>query len=1091
MWAERVVSNNIAGLTSYDSLATGASVTASVTWAGSCGVGKFLNLIALLPSGGIPFFVQGQAFNTGSGAISTYSFSLSGVTAGNTFIIDLACNSSGTVLFGCYLEDLTGNQTFLPLFGTKASGAGVYSACFTGKIMASGTYNFKLVCRSGPGTWQTFDGLSVAAHEYACCAPISVSFSQSGNADGVNSYLTSSSGSWTSWFNDCLAVIGGSNYEISIESTTTKLDTNDPSSGSGIVLAGGAYSVVPFGPPEFGGIGAGCFSPYSPAETFGSGSIVLFTAPNNFALGIGGNGDFTLTTVAISPPAQSLLHMFKADVNYCAGGATPDQTTGGDELPSPDWLYILEPGSLSPLVQNQWTDQSIRLSMAESLSFSWIVKQRGSAKIPLYIAEGDSYMPTIGSQVRLWDLTDAGVFSVFWGTIDDLEVKWLGLDGDRIVTMTCVSLEQCFDTIRLPSLLFTNQTAGEIFTSLLGYASGWPGSTGTIDAGASIANFLIEGYPSISDSYRKLATLSEYVWGVDPATGQIYFTSPNLTPSPFLVDAEDVLWEQMTLKEERHDYRNRQIMQPNANAAVLSSEYFVGTGQLDFTLLRPVDQVTNAWVTQNIQNSATGTFSAQPNPGDTVTIGFGPNEVWQANFAYSVGAQILDPNGYVQVVTAATGSSGATQPSWIDIYGETTTDHDVLWKNQGPLGFGGNVAIYTFVTAIDNTQFGQVLIGANVAATAQNLADAINAIAAQAGTTFSLPTWENPQVNADEPAGASTIVVRNKAAGAGFVSALSAGGSSFSFNAAATFGGKTSTGTITVNVGIQGQTLGGSGPTLVYTPGSAAVSLATPLDSGSNLQVEYKAANAGYIIVENTADVAIRAAIEGGTGKYQQSSSDDTAVTMSEALQLAQQQLAAYGVIPSTLEFTTFQAGLYVGQVLDVVLASPVAAVGFGDLVNTTLSPLAGQWFIQEINAEAIPLYLEQAGEPVYLPGPNGGHYRYTVRCIDVTQVGSWIDFWEGLSGGSGSAAGSALFPGGGSLGGDTNQTGSYSARFTAVAGTALTITHGLNTTVLIAQAFDSSGNLAAFGNLTVVDANNISVTFGIGFNGTIVVIGA
>ena len=804
----------------------------------------------------------------------------------------------------------------------------------------------------------------------------------------------------------------------------------------------------------------------------------------------GGAHSNTLTCSVTTSGPNQLLHLAGGSFGLCAGS----EASGGGQGLSPcsaAWLMINEPGTLSPSTPNVWTDQSARLSMAEAIQFSWIVKQRGSAKVPLYIAEGDSYMPTIGSQVCLWDLTDAGDFEVFSGTIDDFDVKWLGLDGDRIVTLTCVSLEQVFNTIRLPNLLFTNTTCGAIFTALLAYAAGAPISVGTIGAGADVANFLISDFPSISDVFKRLATLSEYVWGVDPGTGTVYFTPPTLTPAPFIVDSEDVLWEQITLKEERHDYRNRQLLKVNDNAAVLSSEYFVGSGQLDFTLLRPVDQVTNAWVTQNIQNSATGTFTGQPNAGDTITIGFGPNQVWQANFAYSVGTQILDPNGYVQKVTAATGNSGATQPSWVDIYGETTTDHDVIWTNQGPLGFGGNVAVYTFVAALDNTQFGQVLIGGSVAATAQNLADAINALAANAGVTFSLPTWENPQVNADEPAGASTIVIRNKAAGAGFVSALSWTGTHFSFNAAATFGGVTTFGTITVNVGVQGQTLGGNGPTLVYTPGSAAISLATPLNSGSNLQVEYKAANASYITVENTADVAVRAAIEGGTGKYQQSSSDDTALTMSEGLQLAQQQLAAFGVIPSTLEFSTFQAGLYVGQVLDIVLASPVAGTGFGDLVNTTLSPLAGQWFIQEINAESLPIFREEAGIPVYLPGTNGGHYRYTVRCIDVTQVGSWIDFWEGLSGGGGSASGSALFPGGGSLGPSGGSGTSYAAAFTAVAGTPLTITHGLNTETIIAQAFDGSGNLMSFGNLTVVDANNISVTFGIGFTGKIVILGA
>lgn len=671
----------------------------------------------------------------------------------------------------------------------------------------------------------------------------------------------------------------------------------------------------------------------------------------------------------------------------------------------PGWLVINEPGTLSPFTPNTWTDQSHRLHTSESITFSWIARQRGTAKVPLIIEGDDDYMPTIGSQVCLWDITESGNFEVFSGTIDDFEVKWLGGGGARIVTLTCVSLEQVFDTIRLPNLLFTDQTCGDIFTALFAYASGCPVTLGTVDAGATLANFQLADFPTIADAFTRLATFSQYVWGVDPATGTLYFTPPNVTPSPFTLNSEDVLFEQFSLKEERHDYRNRQIVKINDNVTVQSSELFEGAGQQSFTMLRPIQQITQAWLTQNTQNHASGTFSGQPANGDTVSINFptaGTGYNWSAHGTYAVGAIIVDSNGFVQKVVTSAGVTGATEPAWIEILHQITQDNLVQWENQGAAGFAnGELAVYRFVTALDNTAFGDVLIGASVADTVQNLVDAINAKQDKAGVTFSLPTWENPLVNAEVTSG-TVLTVRNKPAGQGFIAGLSDTSANFSWSGSVTSGGVTTFGTNTITFGVAGQTTGGNIFTIVYTPGSDVVQSATPLEPGNRLQIQYQASNAGYIQVEDTAQVIERAAIEGGTGKYQQTSSDDQSATLPQALQLAQQQLAAYGVIPQTFEFTTMKAGLYVGQVLAISLTRPDNAPV---LINAS-------WFIQEIQAEVVPVYGEDGASDRFLPG--GGHFRYTVRCIDVAQIGDWIDFWLGLLGG-GSSSGS--FSGSGALG--------------------------------------------------------------------------
>lgn len=53
---------------------------------------------------------------------------------------------------------------------------------------------------------------------------------------------------------------------------------------------------------------------------------------------------------------------------------------------------------------------------------------------------------------------------------------------------------------------------------------------------------------------------------------------------------------------------------------------------------------------------------------------------WQPSTAYAVGAIILDANGNVQRCTTA-GTSGASQPTWSTVVGNTTADNTVVWTN--------------------------------------------------------------------------------------------------------------------------------------------------------------------------------------------------------------------------------------------------------------------------------------------------------------------------------------------------------------------------------------------------------------------------
>lgn len=753
------------------------------------------------------------------------------------------------------------------------------------------------------------------------------------------------------------------------------------------------------------------------------------------------------------------------------------------------------------------TDQSARIHVNSGLKFSSIMRKRGTLTVGFYIAAGDSYLPTIGSPVYCWDVTSTGANQYFAGTIDEYTLSWMGTNGDQIALITAVSLEQCFDTIMLPGLLYQNQTAGYIFNDLTTrFAGSAPvqisyGVTGaSIQTGATIATFTVSGWPKLSDMFDQLCKLSQftsgnvlsgYAWGVNAATSPptLYFQPANFgtpwqastacslgyevvdqyghiqkvttagttgssTPSwndsggtttdgsvtwtdqgggyqapvPFIVDAPSVQWQSFDLNLSRKDYRNRQVVQLSFNAFAHSSELFSvaqqgsnPAGPNGFTLLRPVEQVTNAWYTSNTQNTATGTFSGNPSPGDTITFNFpqsGSIYNWKASVCpgspayYALGQIIVDPNGHIQKVTSGPGYSGTVQPTWSTTGGFVTDgppsceSTGITWTDQGVQGFAsGTLAVYQFVTALDNTQVGQVLIGATEAATIQNLVDAINALdqtntlaggssTRGRGVTFSWPTWENPLVNADAYVGGSTITVRNKAAGAGYQVALTASSSAFAWNSTGvvgpsgqiiTAGGATNFGTIVVPVGQAGQ-LSTAG--LVYTPGSPYVALSIKMTGSGYLQVEYTRQDGDAIICENTSQVIARAAIEHGTGMYQQTIKDSNA-TNTEGLIQAQQALQAYCVIPETFTFDTLRPDIYAGQILQIGMAQPT---GIAALVN-------GLWLVQEIGGELV------LANP-YIPGGNFGHMRYKVRVIDVSQIGDFITFWEGIASGGGSGSG-------------------------------------------------------------------------------------
>lgn len=77
-----------------------------------------------------------------------------------------------------------------------------------------------------------------------------------------------------------------------------------------------------------------------------------------------------------------------------------------------------------------------------------------------------------------------------------------------------------------------------------------------------------------------------------------------------------------------------------------------------------------------------GTDTWAEAPFKTLSFGFSFADAWVASTSYSVGDHVLSVDGDLYRCTTA-GTSGSSQPSWLDYSGATTTDNTVTWTRVG------------------------------------------------------------------------------------------------------------------------------------------------------------------------------------------------------------------------------------------------------------------------------------------------------------------------------------------------------------------------------------------------------------------------
>lgn len=544
-----------------------------------------------------------------------------------------------------------------------------------------------------------------------------------------------------------------------------------------------------------------------------------------------------------------------------------------------------------------------------SFGFNTTRGQRGTATIPLIIPPGGTYTPGIGWPVLIYEINTSTLLErvVFAGTIEQISIDWIADFGYHVFTLSVTSLEQELDVVMMFEGEFTNQSAGSIVSNILGWLTAGislpiPISAGTISTGATVTR-KYDGKTSVWSTLTQLATDSGYIVYIDPEDQKLYFTAKDARVNSFTLTGAMILWETIKWEQSRSDFIDTQVITLSPNTLPPEKATFAGVPtQNVYTLPAPAQQVVRAYITISTAASIIGTFTGQPNDGDTITI--------------------TPP--FSPVITPP---------------------------------------VYTFKNTIDNTVYGQVKIGATLAATIQNLTDAINGLPSSQGVTFSLPTWANQAVTAT--CTSTTITLKAKQPGtAGNAIAISESTTNFTWAGSLLTGGADDS---TQELSI-GPLLGGAYD-LGWTPGSSSVQLQIQPAANTTLGVEYYSSMSGLIQISNGAASALgiqsQYAIMRARG----------ATEGADAVQQLNAVLAEYAKLPAKFSFSTYTPGLYCGRWQPVAIGPN--PVGVAALVD-------GNWVIQSVSA-------------TYTPGMGGlsepwGHFKYTATLINTAQIATVQD---------------------------------------------------------------------------------------------------
>lgn len=326
---------------------------------------------------------------------------------------------------------------------------------------------------------------------------------------------------------------------------------------------------------------------------------------------------------------------------------------------------------------------------------------RGTANLPLYIAADDDYTVETGWPVAIWEVSASLNPTRVWvGVIGPIKREWIGNAGDHIEHCSCTTLETRYDSIYVTPRAYFNRTPEYIVQDLLDTLDG------TILIGR-IQSGLTEGSPATS------AILPSMIYG----------------GTERLSDALAELASRANCVQYINPTDCKYYFEPAgytvAPFTVQSDDLLFESGSYE----RRTQDYRNRELIQIAWEAFTPSASVFTGDDDTTTF----DVPWLID--HVVEAYLTDATQ-----ASATGSFTG-QPT----AGDTITVEGYT---------------YTLVAALDNRQWGEVLIGASKEDTCRNLADAINAEPDYAGIRFSLPTWENATCNATASGANITITAK-------------------------------------------------------------------------------------------------------------------------------------------------------------------------------------------------------------------------------------------------------------------------------------------------------------------------------------------
>ncbi len=217
-----------------------------------------------------------------------------------------------------------------------------------------------------------------------------------------------------------------------------------------------------------------------------------------------------------------------------------------------------------------------------------------------------AYRPSVGQEVIV---TDGGTRR-FAGTIDEVqEEQPLGTTA-LVLQCQCVDYNQIADR-HLVARVYENQTIGAIVRDIVMQDLAGEGVTTTkVQDGPTITKAVFN-YMSVAEAFNSLAELTGYAWNLD-YNKDLHFFARETYVAPFSLSDTSANFRNMTVRQTREQYRNRQYIRAGQDITDPRTESFVGDGAsktfvLAFPVaLVPIVTVNGASKTVGIRSLDTG-----------------------------------------------------------------------------------------------------------------------------------------------------------------------------------------------------------------------------------------------------------------------------------------------------------------------------------------------------------------------------------------------------------------------------------------------------------------------------------------------------